>query len=180
MLKLSANLLYVVLPLFALLDAGVLASDEPGAFQTPLDAAPPTPLPPSHRIHPGYNHPDKCVDVQGAVFENGTPVQVYDCNSTPAQDWYLRRGSTKVRVAGPHNFCLDAGDPPFHDGRKTKIWECVNVPAQQWYYTDDDRIALEGTGFCLDLTDGKLDNENPIQIWTCIDDNKNQVWSATL
>jgi hypothetical protein len=89
----------------------------------------------------------------------------YDCNATPAQDWIVRRGSTKVRVAGTHNFCLDAGDrmcrtflvsgliastifcvAPFTDGRKMKIWECVNVPAQQWYYTDDDRIALEGQG----------------------------------
>jgi hypothetical protein len=89
----------------------------------------------------------------------------YDCDSTPAQDWIVRRGSTKVRVAGTHNYCLDAGDrmcrsflvsglialtifcvAPFTEGRKVKIWECVNVPAQQWYYTDDDRIALEGQG----------------------------------
>ena len=49
-----------------------------------------------------------CLDVRGAVFENGTPVQVYECNGTPAQDWYLNWGSTKVRLAGT-NFCLDAG-----------------------------------------------------------------------
>lgn len=27
-------------------------------------------------IHPSYN-PGKCLDVQGAIFANGTPVQVY-------------------------------------------------------------------------------------------------------
>ncbi|RXW16416.1 hypothetical protein EST38_g9446 [Candolleomyces aberdarensis] len=176
MLKVS-KMINVVLPLFVILGAGAFASE---ASQIPLDSAPPGPFAPVYRIHPGYNHPSKCVDVKGAAFENGTPVQVYDCNGSDAQSWYIKRGSTKVRVAGPHNFCLDAGDPPFHDGARVNIWECVNVEAQKWYYTDDDRIALEGHPFCLDLTDGKLSNDNPLQIWTCTDNNANQVWSATL
>ncbi|KAJ2922978.1 hypothetical protein H1R20_g14118, partial [Candolleomyces eurysporus] len=176
MLKLS-KIISVVLPLFVLFETGALASE---VSQIPLDSSPPVPVSPIHRIHPRYTNPSKCVDVKGAIFENGTPVQVYDCNASDAQNWYLERGSTKIRVAGPHNFCLDAGNPPFHDGAKVKIWECVDVEAQQWYYTDDDRIAINGHGFCLDLTDGKLLNGNPIQIWTCTDNNANQVWSATL
>ena len=52
----------------------------------------------------------KCLDVQGAVYANGTPVQVYDCNGTGAQRWVLNRSpsGTQVRVANT-NFCLDAG-----------------------------------------------------------------------
>ena len=32
----------------------------------------------------------------------------YDCNGTPAQNWWIVNGSTKVKLAGT-NFCLDAG-----------------------------------------------------------------------
>jgi hypothetical protein len=74
---LSAKVLYLALPLFSLLGAGVIASNEPGAFQIPLDsAAPPIPLPAIYRIHPGYTHPSKCLDVKGAALENGTPVEM--------------------------------------------------------------------------------------------------------
>ncbi|KAF8960448.1 G-X-X-X-Q-X-W domain-containing protein [Flammula alnicola] len=95
-------------------------------------------------INPDFNTA-KCMDVRGAVFANGTPVQIYDCNGTPAQRWFINRGSTKVQLAGT-NFCLDAGSSPAN-GVGLKIWQCYdNLPAQQWYYTDDNRIALEGQG----------------------------------
>ncbi|KAJ3512324.1 hypothetical protein NLJ89_g3579 [Agrocybe chaxingu] len=95
-------------------------------------------------IHPN-DIMEKCLDVRGANFANGTPVQIYDCNQTPAQRWFLNRGSTKVQLAGT-NFCLDAGSTP-GNGVGLKIWQCYdNLPSQQWYFTDDSRIALEGKG----------------------------------
>jgi len=134
------------------------------------------PGPQTWRIHPTFSHIEKCLDVRGAVFENGTPVQLYDCNGTRAQDWLLQRGSTKIRLAGT-NFCLDAGSTP-GNGVGMKIWECYDgLPAQQWYYTDDNRIALEGKGQCLDLPNGVLTNGNQVQTWQCTDGNTNQVWT---
>ncbi|KAJ3511090.1 hypothetical protein NLJ89_g4297 [Agrocybe chaxingu] len=109
--------------------------------------APPTPSPTcpgQGQIHPNgvYN---KCLDVRGAVFQNGTPVQIYDCNGTPAQNWDYTRGSTKVQLRGT-NFCLDAGSSP-DNGVRMKIWTCYSgLAAQQWYYTGDSRIALQGQG----------------------------------
>ncbi|EAU88001.2 G-X-X-X-Q-X-W domain-containing protein [Coprinopsis cinerea okayama7 len=96
----------------------------------PADA--PAPNPPGYRCKhsdtnfditfcPGFNWPSargaqvvpngntrKCMDVRGNALENGTPVQIYDCNDTDAQRWLLSFGSTQVRLAGT-NFCLDAG-----------------------------------------------------------------------
>ncbi|KAF8960460.1 ricin B lectin domain-containing protein [Flammula alnicola] len=126
-------------------------------------------------IHPNFNTA-KCMDVRGANFANGTPVQIYDCNGTPAQSWTIRRGSTKVQVTGT-NFCLDAGTNPAN-GIGLKIWQCYdNLPAQQWYYTEDNRIALEGQGFCTDLTNGIQTNSNQLQTWQCTDNNVNQIWT---
>ncbi|KAJ3552592.1 hypothetical protein NM688_g4073 [Phlebia brevispora] len=118
----------------------------------------------------------KCLDVQSANFANGTPVQIYDCNGTGAQNWVINSGSTAVQVAG-QNFCLDAGDSPA-DGTSMKIWECYSgLAAQTWYYTSDDRIALENQGFCLDLTNGDDADGTVMQIWECTDDDTNQVWT---
>ncbi|KAF6761728.1 G-X-X-X-Q-X-W domain-containing protein [Ephemerocybe angulata] len=142
----------------------------------PTGAWPVTPpAPTSSKIHPGSSG-QKCLDVRGAKFENGTPVQIYDCNGTAAQNWQLVKGSTKVKLAGT-NFCLDAGSSP-GNGIGLKIWQCYdNLPAQQWYFTGDNRIALEGKGQCLDLPNGALSNSNQVQTWQCTTGNSNQVWT---
>jgi hypothetical protein len=123
------------------------------------------------------NLQNKCLDVRGAVFANGTPVQIYDCNNTPAQRWVLSEGSTKVRLAGTE-YCLDSGTRAA-DGIQLKIWHCYdNIPAQQWYYADDNRLELDNQDFCMDLDNGITTNGHKVQTWTCAcNDNKNQVWT---
>ncbi|TEB34140.1 G-X-X-X-Q-X-W domain-containing protein [Coprinellus micaceus] len=126
-------------------------------------------------IYHNYN-PNKCIDVRANVQENGTPVQIYDCNGSAAQKWVITNGGTKVRLAGT-NFCLDAGSTP-GDGVQMKIWQCYdNLAAQQWFFTGDNRIALEGSGLCLDLPSGNEANSQVLQTWTCGDFNNNQVWT---
>ncbi|KAL1708044.1 ricin B lectin domain-containing protein [Schizophyllum commune] len=134
-----------------------------------------TPTQQGQALHPNGNN-GKCLDVQGNVQANGTPVDIYDCNGTSAQQWVLTRGSTAVRLANT-NFCLDAGS---NIGNQVgmKLWQCYSGLAQQtWYYTDDNRIAVQGYGQCLDLTGGRLDNGNIVQTWTCTDGNTNQIWN---
>ncbi|KNZ74736.1 Endo-1,4-beta-xylanase A [Termitomyces sp. J132] len=125
-------------------------------------------------------HPDgdktKCLDVRGANFADGTPVQIFDCNGSNAQMWDIMPGNTAVKVHG-QNFCLDAGSEPAN-GVPMKIWECFDgLPAQTWFYTGDQRIALLGQGFCLDLTNGAHVDSNLVQTWTCTDNNSNQIWT---
>ncbi|KAG6890522.1 hypothetical protein C0995_007722 [Termitomyces sp. Mi166 len=129
----------------------------------------------SHVIHPNGDI-TKCLDVRGAVFADGTPVQIYDCNGSNAQMWDISPGETSVKVH-INNFCLDAGSNPA-SGVGMKIWTCYDdLPAQTWYYTDDQRIALFNQGLCLDLTNGVHVNSNQVQTWTCTDNNINQVWT---
>ena len=87
-------------------------------------------------LHPNGDR-SKCLDVRGAALKNGTAVQMYvaiaipvrmslsdssmfpgffshwfrnsfDCDNTPAQQWVLNRGPTKVKLFGT-DFCLDSG-----------------------------------------------------------------------
>ncbi|KAF8890492.1 ricin B lectin domain-containing protein [Infundibulicybe gibba] len=78
-------------------------------------------------LHPNGNQA-KCLDVRGAVYANGTPVQIYDCNGTPAQRWVITSGPTRVALAGTP-YCLDAGSTPGNNVGM-KIWQCFdNLPA---------------------------------------------------
>ncbi|KAF8997618.1 G-X-X-X-Q-X-W domain-containing protein [Cyathus striatus] len=133
------------------------------------------PPPQGEMIHPNGDS-YRCLDVRGAAYANGTPVQIYDCNNKPAQRWFVNRGSTKVQLTGT-NFCLDAGAAS-GNGVGMKIWQCYdNLPAQAWYYTDDNRIALENQRQCLDLPNGNVTDGVQVQTWQCTDFNTNQIWT---
>ncbi|KAF9562513.1 hypothetical protein CPC08DRAFT_663165 [Agrocybe pediades] len=137
----------------------------------------PTPLAPT-ALHPNGNT-NKCLDVRGAVFANGTPVQIYDCNGSNAQKWLLTRDLTKIQLAGT-NFCLDATSASPPNGTGLKIWQCFdNLPAQSWIYSrSDNKIRLNaGANQCVDLTNGVLTNSNQVQTWECGNNNPNQVWT---
>ncbi|KAF4605980.1 hypothetical protein EYR38_000025 [Pleurotus pulmonarius] len=110
---------------------------------TSTSSAPP-PNETTVRLHPNYRD-NKCLDVRSNTRANGTPVQIYDCNGTGAQNWLINFGRTKVRLAGT-NFCLDAGTNP-RSGVGMKIWQCYdNLPAQDFWYTGDQRIAVTDKG----------------------------------
>ncbi|KAJ7592610.1 G-X-X-X-Q-X-W domain-containing protein [Mycena floridula] len=121
-------------------------------------------------------HSNKCLDVRGGVFANGTPVQIYDCNGTQAQKWDIKRGKGSVKVTGT-NFCLDAGSTP-GNGVGMKIWQCFdNLAAQTWFYDGVQKsLTLYNQGQCLDLTDGDLTNGRRTQTWQCATGNPNQLW----
>ncbi|KAL4259364.1 Ricin B lectin domain-containing protein [Pleurotus pulmonarius] len=130
-----------------------------------------------HQIHPNGDN-KKCLDVRSAAFQNGSPVQIHDCNGSNAQKWRItsKPGATRLQLDGT-NFCLDSGLTP-GNGVQLKIWQCYdNLAAQKWWYTEDKHIALEGKGQCLDLPGGNSGNGNVVQTWECAYGNKNQIWT---
>lgn len=137
------------------------------------------------RLHPN-NHRDKCVEPRDGILENGTPVQIYDCDGIAAQEWVFTLGQVRglIRVANT-NFCLDAGDNTSDpDGNQMKIWECNPTLTQQlWDFTPANNIRLSDVqhgvlGACLDLPDARLENMSVLQTWECFTDLKSQRWIA--
>lgn len=87
------------------------AGNPPASSSAP---APPagTPTTGSVRLHPNGNT-NWCLEVQGNVRANGTPVQLGSCKAgSAAQAWIIKRGSGQVKLAGA-NFCLDTGSSEF-------------------------------------------------------------------
>ncbi|MBX7551193.1 RICIN domain-containing protein [Streptomyces sp. tea 10] len=111
----------------------------------------------------------KCLDVQGSGTANGTPVQIYTCNNSAAQEWKFwgaYDGGYALYNTNARK-CLDVKSGNDANGTKIQIWTCNGSPAQQWQL--DVRAAGElknaATGKCLDLH--TFDNGNDTQLYTC-------------
>ncbi|MEU6405030.1 lectin [Streptomyces sp. NPDC046985] len=115
----------------------------------------------------------KCVDVAGANPANGTPVQLYDCNGTGAQQWTVGADGA-LRALGK---CLDVTDNRTGDGSTVQLWDCTGGPNQKWAISSAHDIVNPQANKCLDVTGNDSANGTRLQIWTCTG-GANQKWTV--
>ncbi|MFB7496193.1 RICIN domain-containing protein [Streptomyces sp. NPDC056161] len=115
----------------------------------------------------------KCVDVAGASAANGTPVQLYDCNGTAAQQWAVGSDGT-IRALGK---CLDVTGNGTADGSTVQLWDCTGGPNQKWTVSAAHDIVNPQANKCLDATGNSSANGTRLQIWTC-SGGANQKWTV--
>lgn len=103
-----------------------------------------------------------CVDVGGGSNANGTPVQLWGCNGTGAQQWTTQPDGT-VRALGK---CLDVSGGGTAIGTRVQLWDCNGGSAQTWARSN---LALinPASGRCLDAAGGNIAAGTPLQIWDC-------------
>ncbi|WP_405656773.1 RICIN domain-containing protein [Streptomyces sp. NBC_00079] len=115
----------------------------------------------------------KCVDVAGANPANGTPVQLYDCNGSAAQQWTAGSDGT-LRALGK---CLDVTGNGTADGATAQLWDCTGGPNQKWTVTGAHDIVNPQADKCLDVTGSSSANGTRLQLWTCTG-GANQKWTV--
>ena len=113
----------------------------------------------------------KCVDVQSANTDDGTPVQLWTCNGTPAQQWTFE-GDGTVRALGK---CLDVSGGGTADGTRVQLWTCNGTPAQQWVHTAANDLVNPQADKCLDVPEWNSADGTQLQLWTCAG-TENQKW----
>lgn len=116
----------------------------------------------------------KCVDIAGANSTNGTPVQLYDCNGTAAQQWSVG-GDRTIRALGK---CLDVTSGGTADGSLVQLGDCNGTGAQRWSVNAAHDIVNPQADKCLDATGNSSANGTRLQIWTCTG-AANQKWTVT-
>jgi glucosylceramidase len=144
----------------------------PGPTPTPTPTPSPTPTGTGAVVLRGV-FSGRCVDDAGNSADNGTQVQIYDCNGTSAQRWTIGSNGT-LRVNGK---CMDVRDRGTSNGSRVQIWDCTGASNQAWQVSGD-RILNTGSGRCLDDTDWRPDNSTPLQIWDCTGAD-NQRWTVS-
>jgi hypothetical protein len=123
----------------------------------------------------------KCLDVAGGGTNNGTLVQIWDCNGTVNQTWTpLPNGNLVNPNSGK---CLDV--PNGVAGPQLQIWDCVPTTAHQYWEIPGQRRIAAGpvldysNGTCMDDRNGGTAPGNPVQIYTCTGgNNSHQQWTV--
>ncbi|MEV4558178.1 alpha-N-acetylglucosaminidase TIM-barrel domain-containing protein [Kitasatospora sp. NPDC049285] len=113
-----------------------------------------------------------CVDVTGGNSANGTGLQLYTCNGTPAQTWTLP-GDGTLRAYGK---CMDVRNGATTAGTAVQLYACNGTPAQAWVHRADQTLQNTKSDLCLDASGGGSANGTPLIIWTCTA-TANQRWT---
>ncbi|MFF8448390.1 ThuA domain-containing protein [Streptomyces leeuwenhoekii] len=114
----------------------------------------------------------KCLDVDGAHTADGTKVQIWTCNDTPAQHWTVAPDNT-LRALGK---CLDVSAAGTTDGTRVQLWTCNGTGAQQWTPHADGTLRNPRAGKCLDASGATWNDGTPVHLWTC-HTGPNQKWT---
>jgi endo-1,4-beta-xylanase len=102
----------------------------------------------------------RCIDVPNASHNNGTRVQLYDCNGQTNQAWTLT-SSKQLQVYG--NMCLDAAGSG--NASAVQIYSCNGQANQQWNVNSNGTITGVQSGRCIDVWG--TGNGQQVQIYDC-------------
>jgi Ricin-type beta-trefoil lectin domain/Glycosyl hydrolases family 16 len=114
-----------------------------------------------------------CVDVRGANSANYTPVQVYTCNGTSAQQWTVVQAGSTLHALGK---CMDINGGGTADGTTVDLYDCNNTAAQVFIPQSNGSLYNPQSGKCLDDTNWSTTPGTQLQIWDC-SGNANQKWN---
>ncbi|MEW2143310.1 ricin-type beta-trefoil lectin domain protein [Micromonospora vinacea] len=126
---------------------------------TPTPTDPPT-TPPGSATEIVGTQSGRCVDVPNASRNNGTRVQLYDCNKQTNQAWTYTSGK-QLQVYG--TMCLDAAGTG--NGAAVQIYTCHSQTNQQWNLNSNGTISNVQSGRCLDTW--STTNGAQIQLYDC-------------
>ncbi|WP_069466185.1 ricin-type beta-trefoil lectin domain protein [Actinacidiphila rubida] len=111
-----------------------------------------------------------CLDVRGGATADGTPVQLYGCNHSAAQQ-VAHPGDGTLRLLGK---CLTATGTADH--AVVGIAGCAGTSAQAWTRRADGSLVNSASGRCLDVPDGNTSpGAVPLQVYAC-DGTTAQQW----
>jgi hypothetical protein len=132
---------------------------------TPPTSSPPTSTgsptsPPSSASEIVGAQSGRCIDVPNSSHNNGTRVQLYDCNRQSNQAWTYT-SNKQLRVYG--DMCLDAAGSG--NSAAVQIYSCHSGTNQQWNVNSNGTISGVQSGRCLDVW--STANGAQVQLYDC-------------
>ena len=116
------------------------------------------------------------MDLQGGATTNGTNVQIYAGNDTPAQKWafvpidlFRSGGLYEIRSMLKTSLALDIANGAVYDGGNVQIYNANKTNAQKFVITDEGdgwSIRAVGAAKYVDVAGGVLKSETNVQTFT--------------
>jgi hypothetical protein len=117
----------------------------------------------------GYRK-NTCVDDLGDSSRNDTPVVMWGCDGSPAQDWTIDT-SGAIQINGK---CLDIYRDEKTSKAPVELWTCTGGANQQWHAADGT-LVNPVSDKCLDDPRFNTTNGTHLEIYTC-NGGANQQW----
>ncbi|PYC74554.1 hypothetical protein C7C46_23825 [Streptomyces tateyamensis] len=117
---------------------------------------------------------NKCLDDYQSSTTDGTPIEIFDCNGTAAQQVSVT-GDGNLHMVGK---CVDGSTGT--QGTLLKLWDCNGTGPQKFSLFADGSLHYEpnGTdsGLCVDDPNGSTSNTTQLQLYGCNSSNP-QKWT---
>jgi len=121
-----------------------------------------------------YSHAsNKCIEMVGHKGADGSPLEIWSCNSANWQKWDFRSDGT-VRSMG---LCMDVAWGSSANGAVIQLAVCSGNPAQQFRLNSSNDLVNPQANKCVDVKDQKTGNGTRLQLWDC-NGQDNQKWST--
>lgn len=125
-----------------------------------------------------------CLDADNSTRgQNGTKVQLWQCNFWDNQAWFLNPIPNKpvgwytITSLGHNGKCLDADNGTIGgNGTRVQMWDCNGWDNQQWLLFSNHTIQNASSRRCLDGDTRTLPaNGTKVQLWDC-NNGAHQAW----
>ncbi|GHA88326.1 hypothetical protein GCM10010305_34930 [Streptomyces termitum] len=115
---------------------------------------------------PLINPSGKCMDVENGYTTDGTPLQIYTCNGTGAQQWQMTGGTLKS-----FGKCATA------NGTNLVLSTCNGSAAQKFTHRPgDSSLHHPATNTCADIPNADYSNGKNLQLSACTQSDQ-QKWN---
>jgi hypothetical protein len=139
----------------------------------PISEAPPPPRPRDEPVVLVSAASGKCLDAGGGPKRLGTPLQLWECNGTEAQDFEFRvTGERQINVLHARSgMCLDVASPgTSRNDRQLRLAPCTGAASQVFARVaagNAFQLISAANGHCLDVEGSRSDNGTRILDWGC-------------
>jgi beta-glucanase (GH16 family) len=114
----------------------------------------------------------RCIDINGGIGNDGTQLQIFDCNTSAAQQWTFSADGT-IRGLGK---CMDVAGGNTANGTAVQLANCNGGQAQQFRLNASNDLVSVLANKCVDVNGGINANFTKLILWPC-SGAWNQKWS---
>jgi hypothetical protein len=112
----------------------------------------------------------KCLDLPSGNTGYGTPIQIWDCNGTAAQQFRYNDNTQTIQSVKDPSMCIDINAGSNTLGTKIQLWGCNRTSAQQFRYNENTTQfeSQVGNDRCIGLPMNNSTNGTNVTLHNCV------------